>query len=142
MGKAVAAAPRTLEMALARAADMIDSRPEQALAEAEAILARAPGLPPAELLAGQALRRLGKTQAAQRRLAALPLQGGGAFELPGRLHPLGGDQLIHRGDPDHRVTQAQSGAAHARDGTHGEPPIHFDGCHCAPSPLIGRWPED
>ncbi|MGF7149905.1 putative Zn-dependent protease [Sphingomonas zeicaulis] len=71
MGKAVAAASRTLEAALAQAAEMIDSRPDQALAQVEAILARAPGLPPAELLAGQALRRLGKTQAAQRRLAAL-----------------------------------------------------------------------
>ncbi|AHE54778.1 tetratricopeptide repeat-containing sulfotransferase family protein [Sphingomonas sanxanigenens] len=71
MGNAVVAAPRSLEAALAKVAGLIDSRPEQALAQAETILARAPGLPPAELLAGQALRRLGKPQAAQRRLSAL-----------------------------------------------------------------------
>ena len=56
---------------LDHAARLLDARPEATLAAAEAILRRAPGLPPAELLAGQALRRLGRAAAALPRLAAL-----------------------------------------------------------------------
>ncbi len=56
---------------LARAGALLDDRPDQALARAEAVLCRVPGLPPAELLACQALRRLGKAQAALPRLEVL-----------------------------------------------------------------------
>nr|WP_250890438.1 tetratricopeptide repeat-containing sulfotransferase family protein [Sphingobium nicotianae] len=50
---------------------MLDEHADEALTQAEAILARAPGLPPAELLACQALRRLGKPKAALPRLSIL-----------------------------------------------------------------------
>lgn len=66
----------TVEAALARTAMILDDRPDLALAQAEAILERARGLPPAELLACQALRRLGRAHQALPRLAAL-----------GRNHP-------------------------------------------------------
>jgi predicted Zn-dependent protease len=57
--------------ALGRAALVLESDPEAALALAESVLKRARGLPPAELLACQALRRLGKAKAALPRLSAL-----------------------------------------------------------------------
>ena len=57
--------------ALERAGQLLDTHPEAALAQAEAILTQVPGLPPAEFLACQALRRLGKPEAALPRLAAL-----------------------------------------------------------------------
>ncbi|WP_067734240.1 tetratricopeptide repeat-containing sulfotransferase family protein [Novosphingobium naphthalenivorans] len=56
---------------LAAATSLLDSRPEAALAQAEAILQRTPGLPAAEFLACQALRKLGQSDAALPRLAAL-----------------------------------------------------------------------
>ena len=56
---------------LARAGASLDDRPNQALARAEAVLRRAPGFPPAELLACQALRRLGRARAALPRLEIL-----------------------------------------------------------------------
>jgi tetratricopeptide (TPR) repeat protein len=72
MGIGSAAAARgTVETALAQAAAMLDSHPDRALAQAEAILGQLGGLPPAELLACQALRRLGKSKAALQRLSAL-----------------------------------------------------------------------
>lgn len=59
---------------MARAAGLLESRPELALAQAEAILRQVPKLPPAELLACQALRRLGRPKVALPRLAALSRQ--------------------------------------------------------------------
>lgn len=55
----------------AEIAALLDGRPEAALARAEALLKLAPGLAPAELLACQALRRLGRAKAALTRLGAL-----------------------------------------------------------------------
>lgn len=63
--------PHALEQALDRAAKLLETQPEAALAQAEAILAQACGLAPAEFLACQALRRLGRAKAALPRLAAL-----------------------------------------------------------------------
>lgn len=60
-----------LNDALARVAALVDRDPALALSRAEAILVQLPGLPAAELLAGRALRRLGRTADAARRLAAL-----------------------------------------------------------------------
>jgi len=57
--------------ALERIARLVDAQPAAALAQAEAWLKRAPGFPPAEFLACQALRRLGRATAALPRLAAL-----------------------------------------------------------------------
>ncbi|WP_298394092.1 tetratricopeptide repeat-containing sulfotransferase family protein [Sphingobium sp.] len=57
--------------ALARATQLLDADPAAALAQAEAILRQSPGLPPAQLIAAQALRRLGQPQAALSRLTAL-----------------------------------------------------------------------
>ncbi|SER76985.1 Tetratricopeptide repeat-containing protein [Sphingobium sp. YR768] len=61
----------TMQQALGQAARHLDTEPARALAQAEAILRQARGLPPAELIACQALRRLGQTQAALARLTAL-----------------------------------------------------------------------
>jgi len=61
----------TLGQAIEHAASLMDARPEEALALGQAILQQAPGLPPAELVVGQALRRLGQTSAALARLSAL-----------------------------------------------------------------------
>ena len=63
----------TLGEALQRAAQRLDSQPAAALEMAEAILVRAPKWPQAELLAAQALRRLGNAAAALPRLQALAL---------------------------------------------------------------------
>ncbi len=62
---------RALNVAVDRAAKLLDTRPAEALAHAEEILTKAPGLPPAELVAAQALRRLGQPDAALSRLVAL-----------------------------------------------------------------------
>ena len=59
------------EQALNDASRVLDSDPPAALALAEALLASTPGLPQAELLAGQALRRAGDAASACDRLAAL-----------------------------------------------------------------------
>lgn len=61
----------SVRAALAEIAAMLEREPEAALARAEEVLKQAPGLPPAELMACQALRRLGKTKEALPRLAAL-----------------------------------------------------------------------
>lgn len=75
MGNAPAApATDTIQTALAQASDWLETHPDRALAQAEAIMRRAGRLPPAELLAGQALRRLGQPQAALARLAPLARQ--------------------------------------------------------------------
>ena len=72
MGKAPAAtATDSIRMAMAQAASCLDTHPDRALAQAEAILRRAANLAPAELLVGQALRRLGKPKAALARLSPL-----------------------------------------------------------------------
>ena len=55
----------------AEIAALLDAHPAAALARAEALLKAAPGLAPAELLACQALRRLGRAKAALARLGAL-----------------------------------------------------------------------
>ncbi len=65
--------------ALDKAAAALDADPEGALAVAEAILARNPGLPPALFVAGQALRRLGEPAAALARLGDI---GGGPQRPP------------------------------------------------------------
>jgi predicted Zn-dependent protease len=67
----VAGTTDSVETALARAAGLLEERPELALAQAEAILKQLRGLPPAELLACQALRRLGKPKAALARITPL-----------------------------------------------------------------------
>lgn len=61
----------SLQAAQAEAAALLEADPGGALARAEAILQQAPGLPPAELLACQALRRLGRAGAALARLRRL-----------------------------------------------------------------------
>tara|TARA_R110000787_G_scaffold52534_6_gene123643 strand:- start:4968 stop:7004 length:2037 start_codon:yes stop_codon:yes gene_type:complete len=71
-----AAATGTIESALTQLADLVETRPDLALTQAQALLARTGGLPQAELLACQALRRLGRPEDALPRLAAL-----------GRLYP-------------------------------------------------------
>jgi tetratricopeptide (TPR) repeat protein len=71
MGNVSASVADGVREELARAGALLDDRPDQALARAEAVLCRVPGLPPAELLACQALRRLGKAQAALPRLEVL-----------------------------------------------------------------------
>jgi len=63
--------PPSPRAVLAEAASLLQARPGEALAKAEAVLRQAPGFPPAELLACQALRRLGRAKAALPRLAAL-----------------------------------------------------------------------
>ncbi|MCI4591307.1 sulfotransferase [Sphingobium sp. BYY-5] len=60
-----------LDQALACAARHLDAEPATALAQAEAILRQARGFAPAELIACQALRRLGQPQAALTRLSRL-----------------------------------------------------------------------
>jgi tetratricopeptide (TPR) repeat protein len=65
------AATSAVKMALAKAAGMLDQRPDLALAQAEGVLKNARGLPQAELLACQALRRLGRPKAALSRLASI-----------------------------------------------------------------------
>ncbi len=60
-----------LDHALGQAARLLATQPDAALAGAEAILRQAPGLPPAELLACQALRQLGKSKSAVSRLSIL-----------------------------------------------------------------------
>jgi len=60
-----------IDLALARAGQLLEAQPKAALEQAEAILKQARGLPPAEFLACQALRRLGKPKAALSRLASL-----------------------------------------------------------------------
>lgn len=56
---------------LAEAGALLQADPRGALARAEAVLGAAPGLPAAELLACQALRRLGRLEAALVRLSVL-----------------------------------------------------------------------
>lgn len=64
-------ARRGVDQSLTRAAQYLETQPTAALAEAEAVLRSSPGLPPAELLACQALRRLGRADAALPRLVVL-----------------------------------------------------------------------
>ncbi len=66
-----AGAAETVNEALARAARLLDAEPEAALEQAEAVLDNTPGLPPAEMIACQALRRLGRASTALPRIAAL-----------------------------------------------------------------------
>ncbi|WP_226637218.1 tetratricopeptide repeat-containing sulfotransferase family protein [Novosphingobium profundi] len=66
-----AARPVSPARALPRIAALISSAPARALAEAENLLQTTPGLGPAELLACQALRQLGRTQEALSRLETL-----------------------------------------------------------------------
>lgn len=66
------AEPLDFRAALEQAAAELEAEPQAALDVAEQILAQQPGLPPAQFLAAQALRRLGNPAAALARLAALP----------------------------------------------------------------------
>lgn len=61
----------SLQTALAGATALLEVDPRGALARAEGVLEAAPGLPAAELLACQALRRLGQANAALARLRGL-----------------------------------------------------------------------
>ena len=63
--------PHMLDQSLARAARLLDIDPAAALGMADTILQQAPDLPPADLIACQALRRLDRPAAALTRLAAL-----------------------------------------------------------------------
>lgn len=63
--------PLPLQQALGDAARHLEHDPARALALAEAILQQARALPPAELIACQALRRLGRSREALGRLATL-----------------------------------------------------------------------
>ena len=60
-----------MDRSLGLAAAMLDTQPEAALERAEAILKQAPDSPPAELIACQALRRIGQQKAALARLLGL-----------------------------------------------------------------------
>jgi len=64
-------APQQLQLVLERIARLLETQPDAALAQAVVVLKQAPNLPPAELLACQALRRLGKPAEALQRLAIL-----------------------------------------------------------------------
>ncbi|WP_242129428.1 tetratricopeptide repeat-containing sulfotransferase family protein [Sphingobium sp. Sx8-8] len=66
---------RSVEEALSQATAQLVERPDLALAQAQQLLLRAPGLPPAELIACQALRRLDKAGEALSRLSALATRG-------------------------------------------------------------------
>lgn len=63
--------PGRFEAALAAAAARLETDPGAALTAAEAILTEKPDMPSAELLAGQALRRMGRPAIALLRLSAL-----------------------------------------------------------------------
>lgn len=72
MGQGTAAtAASTLEMALSNASQLLHNRPELALAQAHEVLSIKPNHPHAQLIQGQALRRLGESKAALPILAAL-----------------------------------------------------------------------
>ena len=70
-GAGTAPAAHQIRQAVEQAECLLDTQPDEALARAEAILKQMPGLAPAEFLACQALRKLGKPVAALPRLAAL-----------------------------------------------------------------------
>ena len=71
-GPGAATSPQlSRQAAQAEIAGLLETHPDQALARAEAMLQQSPGSPPAELLACQALRRLGKAKAALARLSVL-----------------------------------------------------------------------
>lgn len=69
--------PQALQHAMDRVAALLDDQPQQALAEAESIVAQLRrigqmrGIPPVEMMACQALRRMGRPEAALPRLEAL-----------------------------------------------------------------------
>jgi predicted Zn-dependent protease len=69
--------PQALQQAMQRLAELLDTRPQAALEEAEAILVQLRaigqlrGVPPVEMMACQALRRMGQPKAALPRLQAL-----------------------------------------------------------------------
>ncbi|WP_419572331.1 zinc-binding dehydrogenase, partial [Rheinheimera sp.] len=68
------------QQALAEAETLLDKAPHKALDQAEALLRRMPGFGPAELLAARALRRMGKGRQALTKLDALA-RGGGAVPV-------------------------------------------------------------
>ncbi|CAN5281129.1 tetratricopeptide repeat-containing sulfotransferase family protein [soil metagenome] len=90
--------------ALDSAVRLLDTQPEAALAQAEAILKEAHGLPPAEFLACQALRKLGKTKAALSRLAALARR---QPHVPAVLWELA-QAAIELGDTRHAIAALES----------------------------------
>ncbi|WP_372731012.1 sulfotransferase [Novosphingobium sp.] len=63
--------PAPPSAALAEAEAFLEGQPHLALAKAEAMLAKAPGYPPAEFLAARAMRRVGKSKQALARLDSL-----------------------------------------------------------------------
>jgi predicted Zn-dependent protease len=67
----ITATPPSPQQALALAAQKLDTDAAAALTLAESVLCQSPGLPPAELIAGQALRRIGRPRDALVRLSAL-----------------------------------------------------------------------
>ncbi|MEL0251350.1 MAG: sulfotransferase [Novosphingobium sp.] len=68
------------QQALAEAETLLNKAPHKALDQAEALLRRMPGFGPAELLAARALRRMGKGRQALTKLDALA-RGGGAVPV-------------------------------------------------------------
>ena len=67
----VTSTPSSQQETLALAAQKLDRDAAAALTLAESVLRQSPGLPPAELIAGQALRRIGRPHDALARLSAL-----------------------------------------------------------------------
>lgn len=99
----------------AEIAALLETQPAAALARAEALLRQSPGLPPAELLACQALRRLGQPNAALQRLNMLARAHARApavlWELAGAASDAGqGRQAIAALES---LTRLQPMAAHA-----------------------------
>ena len=74
------------QQALAEAEALLDKQPHKALTQAEAVLRQAPGFPPAEFLAARALRRMGKGKQALAKLDALARYNG---RVPAVLWELG-----------------------------------------------------
>ena len=74
------------QQALAEAEALLDKQPHKALTQAEAVLRQAPGFPPAEFLAARALRRMGKGKQALAKLDALARSNG---RVPAVLWELG-----------------------------------------------------
>ena len=71
LASSTVASSADLRVALEQAAARLDAEPQAAFDVAEAVLLQAPGLPPAQFIAAQALRRLGQPSAAFQRLCAL-----------------------------------------------------------------------
>jgi predicted Zn-dependent protease len=74
------------QQALAEAEALLEKQPHKALTQAEGVLRQVPGFPPAEFLAARALRRMGKGKQALAKLDALARSNG---RVPAVLWELG-----------------------------------------------------